>query len=77
MTTLVRNFWAATEGKRHERIARGFWPKEGVCARCGLLLSEAPGRVTELCAICCEELARGVVYVEPRERAAKWMEAMR
>jgi len=47
------------------------------CARCGLLLAEAPGRVAELCAICCEELIRGVVYDEPREKVVAWVEQLR
>ena len=32
------------------------------CRRCGLLLSKTPGRVEELCGVCCEEIARGVLY---------------
>jgi transposase len=47
------------------------------CARCGLLLAEAPGCVAELCAICCEELSRGVVYDETREKVVALVEQLR
>lgn len=32
------------------------------CARCGWLLADKPGIVEGLCALCCEDVARGVVY---------------
>ena len=52
------------KANRNEGTPQGFWPKEGVCGRCGLLLSETPGRVAGLCGICCEEIARGVLYAD-------------
>jgi hypothetical protein len=61
------------KANRNEGTPQGFWPKEGVCGRCGLLLSEKPGRVAGLCAVCCEEIARGVLYADgelPAERLA-------
>lgn len=36
--------------------------QEPTCGRCGLLLSETPGCVEGLCGVCCEEIARGVIY---------------
>ena len=32
------------------------------CARCGWLLADKPGCIEGLCALCCEDVARGVVY---------------
>lgn len=47
------------------------------CARCGWLLADKPGIVEGLCALCCEDVARGVVYGgESFDDHARWGETM-
>lgn len=47
------------------------------CVRCGWLLADKPGIVEGLCALCCEDVARGVVYGgEDRDAFIRWGETM-
>ena len=52
-------------------------PRVTCCARCGWLLADKPGIVEGLCALCCEDVARGVVYGgESYDDHVRWGETM-
>ena len=47
------------------------------CVRCGWLLADKPGCIEGLCALCCEDVARGVVYGgESYDDHVRWGETM-
>ena len=76
-TKLRKSRAGAVKVNMNVATPQGFRPKEGVCGRCGLLLAEAPGIVEGLCALCCEDIARGVVYGgEDRDAFIRWSETM-
>ena len=71
------------KGARSKTVRRPQWARVArrkprvACGRCGLLLKEFPGRGDALCCLCCEDLAKGLIYgSESRDDYVRWAETI-